>query len=581
MFSEYKTVQARLLQYAQDIGWIFVPRAEAERRRGFEPAVTSPAEQARHASFYFDDLLYEQVNAFNPDYADAPGALVSRFQRLQTSIYGNRELLTFLRNQGKFFHAPENRELDLILIDYAQPERNVFEVTEEFYWHNGRYGNREDVIFLINGLPVVVVECKNASKDEGLALGLDQIRRYHAETPEFFVPEMAFTVTDALGFDYGATWNTVKRNIFHWKANPIGQLEAKVKSFFAIPRLLSLLKDYILFAEKEEELQKIILAQHQTAAIERAIERAHDSGKRRGLIWHTQGSGKTYTMLKTAERLFKAPESDKPTILLLIDRNELEDQLLKNLASLGMDNVEHAHRITRLNHLLQSDYRGLIVSMIHKFRDMPARLNPRQNIYVLVGEAHRTTGGELGNYLMAALPNATYLGFTGTPIDRTAYGQGTFKTFGVDDAPQGYLHKYSIKESIEDGTTLGLFYHLAPNELRVPAETMDQEFFALAETEGIADIEELNRILERAVNLKNFLKGKARIRKVAEYVARHYRETVEPLGYKAFLVAVNREACALYKKALDEFLPPDYSAVVYTGNHNDTKLLLLLKAQPR
>lgn len=384
---------------------------------------------------------------------------------------------------------------------------------------------------------------------------------------------MAFIATDALGFDYGGTWNTVKRNIFHWKHDQIGQLEAKVKSFFEIPRILKLLKDYIVFAEKDEELNKYILQQHQTHAIEHAVARAHHSTKRRGLIWHTQGSGKTFTMLKTAELLFKAPESEKPTILLLVDRNELEDQLMKNLASLGMENMEPANSIARLNQLLRDDYRGIIVSTIHKFRDMPPELNLRSNLYVLVDEAHRTTGGDLGNYLMAALPNATYLGFTGTPIDRTVYGQGTFKTFGVDDAPQGYLHKYSIKESIEDGTTLPLFYNLAPNAMLVPAETMDKEFFANAQTEGISDIEELNKILDRAVNIKNFLKGKARIKKVAQYVADHYRENVEPLGYKAFLVGVDREACAHYKKALDEILPPEYSEVVYTGNNNDSELL--------
>jgi type I restriction enzyme R subunit len=570
---EHKTVQARILQYAQEIGWSFVARTEAEKRRGFDSSAISPADKAHNASLFFDDLLDQKVREFNPLYNEAPGALVGQLLRLQANIHGNREFLTSLRNGGKFFYAPENRELDLILVDYSTPDRNIYEVTEEYYWHNGHFGNREDVVFLINGIPVVVVECKNADKDEGIALGIDQIRRYHTETPEFFIPEMTFTATDALGFDYGATWNTVRRNLFHWKHEQVGQLEAKAKSFFEIPRLLHLLKDYILFAEKDEELQKFILQQHQTVAVEKAIQRAHDPVKRRGLVWHTQGSGKTFTMLKTAELLFKAPQSDKPTILLLIDRNELEDQLLKNLASLGMDNVEHAHSIVRLNQLLKQDVRGIIVSTIHKFRDMPANLNLRHNIYVLVDEAHRTTGGDLGNYLMAGLPNATYLGFTGTPIDRTVYGQGTFKTFGVDDAPQGYLHKYSIQESIQDGTTLPLFYNLAPNDMLVPVEILEKEFLSLVETEGIADIEELNKLLERAVNLKNFLKGKARIRKVAEYVADHFRENVEPLGYKAFLVAVDREACALYKKALDEILPPEYSEVVYTGNNNDKPLL--------
>ncbi|HQI74083.1 MAG TPA: HsdR family type I site-specific deoxyribonuclease, partial [Smithella sp.] len=559
---EHKTVQSRILQYAQEIGWTFVSRKDAEMRRNFDSSAGEPSEQARSASLFFDDLLYQKIKSFNPLYNEAEGALVGRLRRLSADIYGNRDMLTFLRNNGKYFSAEENRELDLMLIDYANPQRNVYEVTEEFYWHNGRHGNREDIVFLINGIPVLVVECKNADKDEGIALGIDQLRRYHIETPELFIPQMAFTATDALGFDYGATWNTVRRNLFHWKHEQVGQLEAKVKSFFDIPRVLKLLKDYILFAEKDEVLNKFILQQHQTAAVEQAVTRAHDAVKRRGLIWHTQGSGKTFTMLKTAELLFKAPESDKPTILLLIDRNELEDQLMKNLAALGMENVEHANSIARLNQLLGQDHRGIIVSTIHKFRDMSADLNKRRNIFVLVDEAHRTTGGDLGNYLMAALPNATYLGYTGTPIDRTAYGQGTFKTFGVDDAPQGYLHKYSIAESIADGTTLPLFYNLAPNDMLVPAEVMEKEFFALAETEGISDIEELNKILDRAVNLKNFLKGKARIKKVAEYVAAHYRENVEPLGYKAFLVAVDREACALYKKELDKLIPPYFSEVV-------------------
>ena len=319
-------------------------------------------------------------------------------------------------------------------------------------------------------------------------------------------------------------------------------------------------------------MNKYILRQHQTGAVEASVERALASDRSRGLVWHTQGSGKTFTMIKAAELLFRAPTADKPTVLLMIDRNELEDQMLKNLAALGLGNLEHAGSIARLNRLLRDDYRGIIVTMIHKFRDMPANLNMRSNIYVLIDEAHRTTGGDLGNFLMAGLPNATYLGFTGTPVDKTVYGKGTFKTFGCED-DQGYLHKYSIADSIEDGTTLPLYYQLAPNEMLVPHETLDKEFLSLAEAEGVADIDELNKILERAVNLKNFLKGNERIKQVAEFVARHYKENVEPLGYKAFLVGVDREACAHYKHALDEHLPPEYSRVVYTGNNNDSRLL--------
>ncbi len=572
--TEHKTVQARLLHYAQEIGWTFVPQAEAQRRRGFDPDAGTPKESARRASLFFDDLLYAKARELNPKYKDAEGALVGDFRRLHPDIYGNREFLTYLRNDRKFFCAVENRELDLILVDYADLERqpaarcNVYEVTEEFTVNNGHYCNREDVVFLINGIPVLVVECKNATKSEAIPLAIDQIRRYHNETPEMMVSEMIFTATESIGFDYGITWNIVRRNIFKWKHEDIGNLEGKTKAFFAIPQILRLIRDFILFAEKDEALEKYILRQHQTAAVDKVVARALDPALRRGLVWHTQGSGKTYTMIKAAELLFKAPRANKPTILLMIDRNELEDQMVKNLASIGLNNVAHAHSIAELQRLLRSDYRGIVVSMIHKFRDMQPDINQRENIYVLIDEAHRTTGGDLGTYLMAAVPNATLVGFSGTPIDKTAYGKGTFKTFGCED-DKGYLHKYSIAESIQDGTTLPLYYNVAPNEMLVPHEILDKEFLSLVETEGIADIEELNLVLGRAVNLKNFLKGDNRVKEVARFVADHYRDNVEPLGYKAFLVAVDRPACHKYKAALDRILPREYSAVIMSTNNND------------
>ncbi len=577
--SEHKTVQARILAYAQEVGWSLVSREEAEQRRGFEPEVPS-ADRARNRSLFFDDQLYAKVRQFNPRYTEAEGALLGQFRHLHTDIYGNREFVEHLRNRGKFFDHEERRERDLILIDYDFPENNVYEVTEEWAFHNGHYGTREDIVFLINGIPVLVIECKNANKDEAIALGVDQIRRYHRETPELFVSQQLFTATDAIGFSYGVSWNTVRRNIFNWKDEEVGKLETKVKSFCAIPQVLAFLKEYIVFAEKDEELNKYILRQHQTGAVEATVTRALDPVRKRGLVWHTQGSGKTFTMIKSAEQLFRAPEADKPTILLMIDRNELEDQMLKNLAALGLGNLEHAGSISRLNKLLKEDYRGIIVTMIHKFRDMPPNINTRSNIYVLIDEAHRTTGGDLGNFLMAGLPNATFIGFTGTPVDKTVYGKGTFKTFGCED-DRGYLHKYSIADSIADGTTLPLYYQLAPNNMLVPYETLDAEFLSLAEAEGVADIEELNKILDRAVNLKNFLKSRERIEMVTHFVAGHYLLNVEPLGYKAFLVGVDREACALYKQALDQFLPPDYSEVVYTSNANDSALLKKFHLDPK
>ena len=208
--------------------------------------------------------------------------------------------------------------------------------------------------------------------------------------------------------------------------------------------------------------------------------------------------------------------------------------------------------------------------MIHKFEAIGKDSNTRDNIFVFIDEAHRSVAKDLGTYLMAAVPNATIIGFTGTPIAKTEQGEGTFKIFGTDDE-RGYLDKYSIAELIEDETTLPIKHVMAPSEMTVPAERLDKEFFELAESEGVTDVEELNKVLDRAVALRTFLTADDRVEKVAKFVAEHFRESVLPLGYKAFLVAVNREACTKYKQALDKLLPPEWTEAVYTPTPRESE----------
>lgn len=562
--SERSAVQNPLIGYAEDVGWAYLSSDDASTlRRGA-------------GGWLLYSTLRDRLVALNPGVVDDRNAdeIIARVESVRCSIEGNAEILKWLRGEQSAHAESEKRRRNIALIDFEHPANNFFQVTDEWEYTNGQKRNRADVVFLINGVPVAIAETKNARDADGLDKAVVQLRRYHDETPEMMVAPQVFEATHLHDFLYGATWNLDRKSIFNWKEEEPGDFETKVKRFFARERFLKLIKDWIVFFQKDDELKKIVLRRHQTRAVEKVVERALDPVKKRGLVWHTQGSGKTFTMITAARLLLENQAFEKPTVLMLVDRNELEGQLSGWIASvLGEGTARIVRSKKDLKELLRSDYRGLVVSMIHKFDKADKDLCARESVFVLADEAHRSTGGDLGNYLEAALPKATIIGFTGTPIDKIAYGKGTFKVFGKDDQPQGYLDKYSIRESIEDGTTLQLNYALAPNDIRVSQELLEKEFFSLAETEGISDIEELNHILERAVNLRAFLKSKDRVHKVAAFVSKHFKENVEPLGYKAFLVGVDREACALYKKELDRILPPDYSQVVYTSGHNDEKFL--------
>lgn len=561
--SERATVQDPLVSYAVEIGWVYLsPEQALTLRRGQSGTLLYP-------------VLRDKLIALNPGIVtvDNVDQVIGKIESVRNNIEGNAEVLAWLRGERSIPVLSEKRQRNLTLIDFEHPAHNTFHVTNEWQYTNGQYTNRADVLFILNGIPLALVETKGAAKQEAIDQGVKQIRRYHKETPELLTAPQVFNVTQLIDFYYGVTWNLDRKDIFNWKDEEKGNFEKKVKRFFARERFLKLLREWIVFYTKDDELKKIVLRQHQMRAVDKIVERTLDPEKTRGLIWHTQGSGKTFTMIKAAQQILRHPAFEKPTAIMLVDRNELEGQLSGWIESvLGEGKAEIARSKQHLREILASDYRGLVVSMIHKFDRADKDLCTRGNVFVLVDEAHRSTSGDLGNYLVAALPKATMIGFTGTPIDKIAYGKGTFKIFGKDD-PQGYLDKYSIAESVNDGTTLQLHYTLAPNDIQVPREQLEEEFLNLVEGEGISDIEELNKILDKAVKLKAFLKASERVEKVAQFVAKHFRENVEPLGYKAFLVGVDREACALYKKTLDKYLPPDYSTVVYTAAHNDSSLL--------
>src|SRR5258708_3778464 len=287
--SEWSAVQQPMLQYATGIGWEYVTPERALQLRGGE------------AGLYFNDVLHTQLQKLNPGFVDAARAddLIRDLRKLRPSIEGNRDALEWLRGEGSVYVAAEKRERNIRLIDYEHPERNVLRATAEGVQRSPVSRTRADVVFLINAIPVAVAETKAATKPNAASEGVEQIRRYHRETPELFVASQVFEVTQLLDFYYGATWSPSRKDLFKWKTPEGGSrenYEEKIKLFFDPPSFLRLLRDYIVFPTRDDVLSKVILRQHQMRAVEKAVTRALDPAKRRGLVWHTQGSGKTLTM---------------------------------------------------------------------------------------------------------------------------------------------------------------------------------------------------------------------------------------------------------------------------------------------
>jgi type I restriction enzyme R subunit len=605
--SEKRDVQDALVNYLIGIGWEYLTPDEIKNARNGDEREPFLAPIAR-----------QQLTTLNPGLvtrANVDDAL-RRLRGVHPSMAGNEDFLHYLRGHKTVYSEAEKRELNLTLIDYETPANNRFTFTQEFSFED-RDRRRVDMMLFVNGFPVALIENKSPTVPEAELEAFDQVQRtYTDRIPELLKFTQFFAACD-VRIHYGATWNDSLKAFYRWKADGKDySLENLSKTLFDQEHLLRILRDYVVFFRADDETHKFVLRPHQIRAAERIVRRVvanlppkvegdrgeaaaerivqrvvegivtpspllklgegrgPGGGERAttGLIWHTQGSGKTLTMIVAAHKLRRLPSLENPTLLAVVDRRLLETQMAQNLEAFGFPAVVRAESKRHLRKLLASDYRGLIVTTIHKFDRIPKNLNHRRNVIVLIDEAHRSQEGDLAIYMRAALPNAFYFGFTGTPIDRGIVGRGTFETFGKPD-PDGYQDKYGIDESIEDGTTVPLYYTLAPTELRVDRETLEKEFFRVVEEMGIASIEELNRLLDKADKLKAVLKAPDRVEEIAAHIARHYQENVEPLGFKAFVVAVDREACALYKEALDRHLPPEYSRVVYTPYHKNGDLM--------
>ena len=290
--TEAGSVQFPMVRHASEIGWTPIPPQVAMYKRGGE------------AGMLFRGQLEAALGRFNPWMTeDAARSAVERLEALPPTIEGNREMLAWLRGARQWYDESERRHRPVRLVDFETPGANVLHVTWEWKLKPpARKGNRADVMFVVNGVPVAIVEHKNPTDAGAIEHGVTQLRRYEQETPELMAAPQLFNVTHLLDYWYGVTWNVSRRFMARWKERPEESYRFAVQSFFEPTDFLRTLRDWILFYIEDGETRKSVLRQHQRRAVDRVVERCSTPSKRRGLIWHTQGSGKTFTLL-TAARL--------------------------------------------------------------------------------------------------------------------------------------------------------------------------------------------------------------------------------------------------------------------------------------
>ncbi len=320
---------------------------------------------------------------------------------------------------------------------------------------------------------------------------------------------------------------------------------------------------FTLFAtDKKYRKYKVICRYQQFEGANLIVERVKSGYPKKGLIWHFQGSGKSLLMVFAAQKLRMTPELKNPTVVIVDDRIDLETQITATFNASDIPNLQSASSKEELVAFFKGDMRKILITTIFKFGEVDGVLNARDNIILMVDEAHRTQEGDLGEKMRMALPNAFFFGLTGTPINRT--DKNTFFTFGATEDKSGYMSRYSFSDSIRDNATLPLHFEAVPVDLHVNQDIVDAAFDEM--TSGLTR-DEKNELAKR-VKMEAIMKSPERIRNVCEHIAKHYREKIEPNGFKGQVVCYDRECCLLYKKQLDELLGEDATTIVMDTNND-------------
>lgn len=580
-FSEASTVQAWLVERLVALGWDHVP---GDYGKTLPPAGSLPRATT---DVVVREWLLEAMEILNPELHGFPERFDEVLPTVNAAILAavseglvgaNERMVTFLRGDHTVKYVGTDEYVPLRLIDFENLDNNTYVVSEEVSFGPEGKKRRFDVVLWVNGIPLVVIETKTPVKASVSWLNgaRDITGTYLPEAPAFFAPNVLLAATEGREFHYGSvgqpaeSWLMWGSTDDPYDLDGLDRVKRSVDLLLTPKRVLSVLRDFTLFEDVPGGGKRKLIPRYPQVEAAEAIHDKVLAGGTRGLIWHYQGTGKTLLMAFAALMLLNDERVGGPTVVVVLDRIDLIEQVQRQFRTAGLPRVRTAESKHHLQRLLRDDHRGIILTTIFRFEDA-GRLNDRDNIVVLVDEAHRTTEGSLGDDMRTALPNARFFGLTGTPIADT--DRNTFKLFGDPNDPNYVLNTYSMERSIADGASVPVHVETRLVDFHLDKTALDDAFDALADEENLSD-DERDFLAGKAGNVHAILTNPDRIRLVCEDIVNHYVAKVAPTGMKAQVVAFDRALCVLYEAELKRLLaerglPYEVAVVMSVGNGKD------------
>ena len=568
IFNEDNTIEQMILSTLQGNGWKYIPAEELPRM---------------HSDVLVEPMVKEALIRLNPEIAEDPSRADEVIYKLRTVILSvqphnlvtqNEVFKKMIFEENSYPFGKDGRMIPIRFFGTMRKEDlalNEYVVTNQWVYPQAEGGKRLDIVLLINGFPIAIGELKTPVRSAITWLdAAGDISAYEKSIPAMFVTNVFNFATEGKCYRYGSInmpinmwgpWHTATHKV----EGGLADVKISVEDMITPENVMDIFQFFTMFAtDKKYRKYKIICRYQQFEGANMIVSRVVAGYPKKGLIWHFQGSGKSLLMVFAAQKLRMIPELKNPTVVIVDDRIDLETQITATFNASDIPNLTSASTKEELLSFFRGDMRKILITTIFKFGEVSGELNPRDNIIVMVDEAHRTQEGDLGEKMRIALPNAFFFGLTGTPINRI--DKNTFATFGAEEDRTGYMSRYSFSDSIRDGATLPLHFEPVPVELHVDKDKLDREFESMTDEAGLSK-EEKNE-LSRRVNMKAIMYNPARIRKVCEHIAKHFKEKIEPNGYKGQVVVYDRECCLMYKEVLDELLGEEASTIVMDTNND-------------